>query len=287
MNYWNDAVTQVSQGISSITHGGVQGISLESFYHDPHLIREAFVGIIVGSGPDSEEDYIDSRYWVKEVIVHNAAGDGSMEAITRERLKWKELQDFYGDVIDQQEQGLSPIRRAKWVTASNIVEGSINPGSFPEDETHTLPVGGVTLVHVFGIVSPSRSLYYYFSSGGGSGDNTAFAVVRKTDYDHPRYVGVQQVVEDSFGTPSFVIAKDAKGTPLPQDRQIKPVWSWPGTYARHYAAYQWNTGTITDATPILPVLHIGGKFYVQQFNRYSLQPRSVTVRTTDCRQFDA
>lgn len=272
MEPWNIGETRPSMGLSSSSYGGVRSLALDPLFNNPRLIRQSLVGVIVSEGPEGEADYTDARYWVREVIEHSG---GKTEEDTRKRPKWKRLADF-GDPEE-------PFP-AKWITAYNLTEGSINPGSNAEDETHDLAVGGVTLVHVFAVESPARTLHHYFVSGGkgGGGENTAFAVVTKTGVApgyEPEDIKTTVVQANANAGGTLTLARTEEGL-----LDEKAVWTWPGTRAKHYTAYKWNMETITEATPILPVIRIGGKFYVQQYNRYSLQPRPLNVRTTDCGQ---
>jgi hypothetical protein len=282
----NSQRMQVGKGLMSPRTGGPLSVQLDPIHSNPHSIRQAFMGVIVQQGPPDNlgvqgDDFTDARYWVREML-ETSIDQSTLNA----RPRWTKKNNFWNAFSDTPPTTLSDY--GVWVAAYNLSEADLLE---PGDETHNLPVDGSRLVHVFATRSPAHALRFYFTSGGssgGGGENTAFAAVVNIDDPEKQTLHVRQVesVVDENGNPTYSlrVERDENNLPLPADQQRKLVWTWPGTRAKHYAAYLWNMGFINEVTPILPVVRIGGKFYVQQYNRYSLQPRPATVRTTDCKQ---
>ena len=270
---------QTGRGLLALKIGETNAIHLEPIHNNPHNIRAAFVGVIVQQGPPDAtgvqaEDYQDARYWVREV-VETSAGEK-----LNERPVWEKKtvfwQSLYPDVLPDEPR----LPKGRWLTAYNLAEGNFLD---KDQEVHSLAVDGTVVVHVFAVASPANSLHFYFTSGGsGSGDNMAFAVVRKINEPEDIQLEVRQVFINDGGVPEFHVERDSNNVPVPN--QNKVIWTWPGTRAKHYAAYQWDAESPNFETSILPVVRIDGKFFLQQYNRYSLQPRDPRVRTTDCQQ---
>lgn len=199
-------------------HGMVVGV-------EPNLgnwgyVSNSWLGRIIRRGPDSQPDFDDSRYWVREV---RWGGDG----------------DPYTARPTFTSENDNTFRR--WVAAVNIAEYR---GSSPAIENHSLvedypsnPDDG-PLVWVHGMVTKRLRLLHWFSGAlGGAVEGYPFVVIRNFISEDSWYVEVERIVPND---------SDPYDGGLEFDGEIIPAVCRPGTRGRHFQHLVYSGSNAND-----------------------------------------
>jgi len=237
-------------------------------------IKDVFIGQIVphGPSPESDPDYEDSRYWVREIYEASPPGHLFSQAPI-----WAD--DPNGELAEEE-----PPYLIRWVTASNLAEISLND---PNNETHSLASTGPTqddegnpivpddgqLVEVSRVLSVDGTARFLFNAS--TGGDTAFCVV----VENPGLTA--QVLEVKWVTPEILPTGTLRYVMSAEPEQ---VMIWPMQFGRHFKGFAVTPsfGTVREGHNVLEATRVGGVWYVKQTLRYTTMHPSPTIDASDC-----
>lgn len=252
---------------------------------DPINIRESFLGLIVDEGPEDDkgepqEDFEDSRYWVKEVVHATPPDTPIIDA-----MGLAILANEYPDPNDPPAIG-RPIR---YVVATNLSERQISlgkeePGRHrdvpeePADETHALAAETCVIVRVFLMYDLDRLPRWYFFRTPISGLD--FCVLRfipeETGEEGNRIMASPLSHSDTDPWDNeYVIDNEI-------DNQFEVV-CWPRTKAKNYKPFLQPTGSELHLQTIpQPISLIQGVWHVMQHPRYAFPVQGLPIAVMGC-----
>ena len=176
---------------------------------------DVFVAIVMDEGPDSEDDYDDERYWVKEVYCSDTTGDIHDE-IT-----------FTAMTCDP--ASTPPTGFGRYVTATNLAEKA--------DPAHELTVGNyVQVFRLYDSQTPGVVRYFFTSSVPAAGVTwTPFpdwGQVYDSDYDTGNGTVLFRRYDDNVSDGEtrlfYPIAEDGSGDSVEQ--------TWDGQHSFYFGA---------------------------------------------------
>lgn len=247
---------------------------------DPLNIRESFLGLIVEEGPDGEDDFEDSRYWVQEV-VHATPADTPITDVMGLAI----LANEYPDPSDPPAIG----RIIRHVVATNLSERKISLGKEepgrrreepeePEAESHALVSETCVIVHVWLKYDVDRLPRWYFFRTPMSGLD--FCVLRfipgETGEEGNRIMASPLSHSDTDPWDNeYVIDNE-------WDNQFEVV-TWPRTKAKDYKPFMQELGTELELKTIpQPISLIQGVWHVMQHPRFVFPVQDLPIVVTGC-----
>jgi hypothetical protein len=237
-----------TEGIRSQTVGAFSHTALDPEIVDPIGIRQSFFGQIVDEGPNEEDDYEGSTYWVRELLEVTPKEGGPDDDPNRMRLEFKLLQDI-ADETNQDDNIY-----VRWVTATNLAEVNLED---PEAESHGLVFDSSVIVRVWQQINPTGVVRWYFSRASGGGIREG--VVRNI-YDGDSLVCLVQLVTTDENDNTVWM-----GDPV-------DIACWRGLKSKHYRSFEWplsggEEDPITDETQFLPIFNVDGVWRIFQYFR--------------------
>ncbi len=248
---------------SSLTQGQIihRDPPVEFQALDRHLTRSMFLAQIRFMGGGDEEDFADSRYWVREIYEATDAGVALEERAT-----------FLMDVNEGVDvEHPNPIR---WVPAYNLAE--LIPDD-PDSETHALGLSEDTddgvIVQVSHDLSVDGTPRYFFNRPSGSAVRPCIIASGPVAPDAKTLVirwvrsrmSGENFIDEAFG-----------GT--------EEVLMWWGQRGRHFRGFE-TGGYIGGLRPehnVLPAYQVDGLWRVMQVFRETTMWPLPLVQASDC-----
>lgn len=279
-----------SENVASVTDGGIiiEQNPLSAWADQAaDITRQTFVGQIASNGPmrssgaPLQDDFIDARYWVREVRENTPRDDGVAYA---ERPILVSRPEELGEIFTPQ--------TLRWIPAVNLAELNLVD---PLAEAHALgimedddPDSGA-LVHVFWLLGPFGAPKYFFSSPiGGAGIKYA-VIVDRIDDPLSRLLMVHEVrprfIEDKpwDGRYAFHGPGDSPDHPLPI------VSCRPTMVAEDYDRWRWLPDQLPTESMLVPEeatpieLHwVNAIWIAQQDPKWTSPAVRTNVNHTDC-----
>ncbi len=236
-------------------------------------LKDVFIGQIVphGPSPESDPDYEDSRYWVRE--IYEASPPGHL---------FNQGPIWVGDPNSELGEEEAPYL-IRWVTASNLAEIRLDD---PENETHSLASTGPTededgnaivpddgqLVEVSRVLSVDGTARFLFNAS--TGGDTAFCVIVENPGLTAQVIEVKWVTPDtSFGSLRYRMSDESE-----------QVMIWPLQFGRHFKGFAVTPsfGVVQAGHNVLEATRVGGVWYVKQTLRWTTMHPSPTIDASDC-----
>lgn len=262
-----ELTTEPGRGVAVQDWGNANAIRLHDQIVDPQNIRQSFLGAIVGSGPNDEEDFDDSRYWVKEVVEVTPPGTPINDAVHLE---------VFAVTPDEADNVVG--RPAYHLAATNLAERKIAlNGEEPGDETHAMRAERCVIVRVFVMydVDDVPRWYFFRSAASGGGE---FCVVRAI----PELTGL----DGNMVTVSLLLHNDSDpwdGGYVIDDENAFDAVAWPNVRAAGYVPYMQPSGSeLLPHTTVQPLLQIDGVWHLVQHPRYDYPVQNLRFTVTGC-----